>query len=252
LTADDTDALLVPPQHPQAILSYQTILLLRMSIIADLLDQQAPVTQAGYLILDSDVVLYRNIAARMAAMKADLVFQRELPCAEPDDLCVNGGVWWVSAHSRPARKIVRLALHYMHELNIPDQDALQHALARMRGAVVVRYLDPFRYPNGFVYNVDARLTRSAVHMIHFNWSPSHYAKLERLADVGLLTLPTAAADAHNITSRVRHSVQGFLVPLALPRVSEQMLARYWRAADEAWEPACCRYWRREQINDASE
>jgi hypothetical protein len=218
---------------PRENLTYQSILLGRMTIIANLLDSGASVFVAGYLILDSDVALYRNIAARMTRLNADMVFQREIPCHE-SEYCVNGGVWWVSAHSEAARNVVHLALRYMRELNIPDQDALQHAIARTPD-VDVMYLDPFRYPNGFMYNYESDLRRSRVHMIHFNWAPSPTAKLARLADVGVFRefpvygalykkIANLEADTRD-TNRTWHRLDSdsFIVPRELPRVSEHVI-----------------------------
>jgi len=177
----------------------------------------------GLLVLDSDTVLFRNIGARMARAGTDFVFQRELPChSEPRRRCINAGVWWVSARSDTAVAVLLHALRLMYELQISDQDALQHALTLSNATVT--YLDPMLYPNGFVYNFDRRLRADRVHMVHVNWSPAGFVeKRFRLYDLGVLdrypqcfgnqllskTWRTERANATHLPS-------GFLLPRSMP------------------------------------
>ena len=120
----------------------------------------------GVLLLDSDVVLFRNVVDRMARYGTDMVFQRELPCSSVN--CVNGGVWWARAHKPDVVRLITYALRLMRSLNIPDQDALDIAIDAYRN-VSVTYLPVSRYPNGFVYDTNDRLSRSHVHLVHVNW-----------------------------------------------------------------------------------
>lgn len=183
--------------------------------------QLAATRADGLLLLDSDTALFRNIGVRMARAGTDFVFQRELPChTERRRRCINAGVWWVRARSDAVEAVLRHALHLMAHLHISDQDALQHALAVSN--CTVTYLDPALYPNGFLYNFDARLRAARVHMVHVNWSPPGFVeKRQRLYDLGVverypqcfgraLRYRDARANATRLPS-------GFLLPRAMPR-----------------------------------
>jgi hypothetical protein len=182
--AEDTDVPSGCTERFGSKISYMSILFIRLGDVRRHVDSRKKGV-TGYLMLDSDVVLYRNIVARMERAGSDFVFQRELPChTERGRLCINGGVWWVRAQSKRALAVLDDAIHLMAQLWIPDQDALQHALARSNATVT--YLNTRRYPNGFLYNYDRRLKASNVHMVHVNWAPDKQAKLDRLYDLGMV------------------------------------------------------------------
>jgi len=63
----------------------------RMSTVSYLLAQTGDDFD-GILMLDSDVVIFRNIAARIEALQMDVVAQREIPCKR--FYCINAGVVW--------------------------------------------------------------------------------------------------------------------------------------------------------------
>ena len=174
----------------------------------------------GYFIIDSDVVLLRNMAARLARKDYDLVFQRELPC-HSERMCVNAGVWWVRTGSFEAVRVLEYALRFMDELHLPDQDALQQALVD-RPALKLAVLDASYAPNGFVYNVDRRLDARTLRLVHFNWAPSHRAKLERLNDVGVVAKypycfrREMRAALHGNYSSITREARGLRSPLSMP------------------------------------
>ena len=159
-------------------LSYQSMLQKRMLVLYAYLQHPSDAID-GVFMLDSDVLLRRNVADRFERLGADLVFQRELPCAAR--YCANGGVWWARARSPVALRVVERALSLMSTLAIPDQDALDVALSLEPDARVV-YLPATTHPNGFVAAANDRLEASRVHLVHANWcAPTH--KERRLRDV---------------------------------------------------------------------
>jgi len=188
----------------------------------------------GLFMLDSDTAIFRNVFGRVVrryGAQYDFVFQRELPChTEHRRRCVNGGVWWMSTRSERARHVLVRALRYMHELHLPDQDALQHALAA-DSAVRVAFLDVKRHPNGFVYNFDGRVRAKRVHLVHVNWAPSKHAKLERLYDLGVVEeyshcfsdTTLSMLRSNRTSSASRRRVGGVLSPVTLPIVSTEDL-----------------------------
>lgn len=128
------------------------------------------------VVLDSDVVLRRNVAAWMPRLEPNksLVFQQERPCqTAPKRLCVNGGVWW-ARRSPETTMLLTQTLELMHRLRLPDQDALQIVAAR--NARSVGFLPPDRYPNGFVYFHELG-GQTAWHLFHANWLSSRPCKL---------------------------------------------------------------------------
>lgn len=183
----------------------------------------APLDVKGVFVLDSDVVLLRNVAARMARYETDFVFQSELPCAEQH--CINAGVWWARARRKPVLAVLEKARSYMQQLHLPDQDALQRALAYYAANVTVAYLPPHTHPNGFVYAFDDRLRRERLHLVHMNWAPSRRAKFERLADMGVVARHRRCftenyASMHNTTR-----ANGLPVPEQLVRPTLDELRR---------------------------
>ncbi len=145
----------------------------------------------GYLLLDSDVALFRNVAQRFDRLDADVAFQTELPCATRR--CVNGGIWWARTHSESARAFVHESLQTMKRLNLPDQDAFDVVLARMGTELRVSMLSPYTHPNGFVYEANDQLEAARVHLVHANWCASHASKRRRLQEATRgrrLLLPT--------------------------------------------------------------
>lgn len=139
----------------------------RLAHVIDLL-RQPPPNVTGVFVLDSDVALRRNVADRLAAYGADLVFQRELPCAERR--CVNGGVWWARVGSEGALATLEFAAHLMKTHNLPDQDALQVAIGAELATIA--FLPIRKYPNGLVHMVNTQLLARNVHLVHANWCPS--------------------------------------------------------------------------------
>ena len=163
----------------------------RLPVLLAMLEHP-PADVTGVLMLDSDVALRRNVADRMERYGADLVFQRELPCARRR--CVNAGVWWVRTGSEPARRVVAAAVSLMRLLAVPDQDALEIALASAAADLRVAYLPIERYPNGFVHAVNDRLEARRIHLVHANWDALAGAKVPRLdalaRDVGRWLAPS--------------------------------------------------------------
>jgi hypothetical protein len=135
----------------------------------------------GLLMLDSDVVLRRNVGAwiRRDHRDAALVFQQEWPCqTAPQQLCVNGGVWW-ARQTLEAQVMLQEAISLMNRLQLPDQDALQIISKRHSGSVA--FLDRRPYPNGHTaFFSDISVLQSA-HLVHANWLKSIECKLETLA-----------------------------------------------------------------------
>ena len=176
--------------------SFQSFLLMRLQTLRALLEYpSANVT--GYLMLDSDVALRRNIADRLDRSTHDVMFQREVPCAI--GACVNGGVWWARVGSESTLRFVRTAIYMMKKLNLPDQDAFDVAI-RDVPALRVAYLPVDRYPNGFVYEANTRLLTSRVHLVHANWC-SFDEKARRLRQ---------AAMARRFLPLINNSNQTFL------------------------------------------
>lgn len=170
----------------------------------------------GVLVLDADVALVRNVAARAERAGADFVFQRELPCAETD--CVNGGVFWADARAPAVRRVLRRAVRYMHELALPDQDALQAALAADESARV-RYFDAHTHPNGWVAAYDNRVARERnLHLLHANWLRTRADKRARLAQLAVWRRDAALCGAlPNATERQQHAPLPALATCDLPR-----------------------------------
>lgn len=173
--------------------NFQDFLQLRVETLRALLEYP-PRGVTGYLMLDSDVVLRRNVADRIgSSATADVVFQREVPCTSPP--CVNGGVWWARVGSTAVHAFLRAAAHYMKSLHLPDQDAFDAALATsVRHGLRVEYLPTERYPNGFVLEANDRLAAPRIHLAHSNWC-QFVQKRPRLDQVARArdTLPTPVA-----------------------------------------------------------
>lgn len=131
---------------------------------------------SGLLLLDSDVVLRRNVGAwlQQTALRsgADLVVQQEWPCPQAAH-CVNGGVWWVR-RSAGGTQVLREAAALMEQLRVPDQDALQIVAAR--SARRVHFLSRMHYPNGHVAQFDAQFSVARAHLVHANWLRSYACK----------------------------------------------------------------------------
>lgn len=153
-------------------LDYQSMLEKRLTVMYAAL--QHPMEEyEGVMMIDSDVLLKRNVAARMATHGTDLVFQSEWPCAMLH--CANGGVWWARARSVAALGVVKRALDLAKTMKISDQDALNVAISL--GNASVTYLPATKYPNGFVMQANNRLDVRSVHLLHVNW-----CKLDRKAE----------------------------------------------------------------------
>lgn len=158
---------------------YQALLLLRLYTLRTNL-AYPHVNVTGYFMLDSDVVLLRNVADRLDRSTADVVFQREVPCALQQ--CVNGGVWWVRVGSQPVLEFLNRIISLMVTLRLPDQEAFDLAVATKSHTLRLEFLPPFRYPNGFVLEANDRLLSSSMHLAHANWCDYRH-KRERLQQI---------------------------------------------------------------------
>jgi len=184
----------------------------------------------GVLALDADVALLRNVAARAERRGADFVFQRELPCAAAEP-CANGGVFWLDARSPRVRRVLRRALRYMRDLALPDQDALQEALAALPETRVA-YLDALTHPNGWLAAYDDRVpAERALHLVHANWLPTRAAKRARLASLAGWRRDASACGAlPNATAAEP--------PPPPPPLATCQLPRAWLAALGCRDAAC--------------
>jgi len=137
-----------------------------------LLDALPLDAERGVQMLDSDVVLWRDIGTRAARAtdNATLVVQQEWPCqSAPAAACVNGGVWWVR-RTLAGRALLREAARLMRVLNVPDQDALQIVAARA-AARSVHFWPRATHANGWLAlrpNESGFGVRRA-HLAHANW-----------------------------------------------------------------------------------
>jgi len=135
----------------------------------------------GVSLIDADVAVFRNVLARFERSNRTFVGQRETPCAsEPSHSCANGGVYWVRRSVRGRRLLWRVA-HLMRALGIPDQDALDIALAAPDCDAL--YLDALRYANGHTMQYDADFDVARAHLVHANWLRGLRAKERALAHV---------------------------------------------------------------------
>lgn len=138
----------------------------------------------GVMALDSDVALFRNVAAR-AERLGDLVFQQEAPCT--DEKCVNGGVWWARGNNTDILGFLNRVQDKMRALNLHDQDAFQLLLSDGKADAVpfqVSYFDWRTHPNGFLLATDKTLARRNLHLAHANWCVGgRGCKRERLEQV---------------------------------------------------------------------
>ncbi len=122
----------------------------------------------GVMLMDSDVLLRRNIDARLRLHNAEIAIQQEWPCqTAPHQLCVNGGVWW-ARRSDGAIALLRAASDLMLKLRLPDMDALQIVAARRASSI--RFLERTLYPNGYTAMKEGEYKRA--HLIHVNWLKS--------------------------------------------------------------------------------
>jgi hypothetical protein len=162
----------------------------------------------GVLMLDSDVVVFRNIATRLERLGGDIVVQREVPCSKR--LCLNAGVMWVRTRAPLVQKMIAKSLEFMDKLRFSDQDALQMVISINADQKIVEedvntifipdyrrtlwnrpnhhivrvlYLNPTQYPNGFVHQINQRLSKHRVHLVHVNWANSTAQKQLRLDEI---------------------------------------------------------------------
>ncbi len=127
------------------------------------------VVWTGLAMVDSDIVIRRNVIGRMERVGKTFVMQSETQCTSGTTLCPNGGFWRASGDKR-SRRILQDVELMMHSLRIPDQDAFEIVLSWYADfGDTVHYLDPLLYTNGFTMrrNRDWRLDKS--HMVHANW-----------------------------------------------------------------------------------
>lgn len=144
----------------------------RVPIMAAIAKRLAPLPYLSLALVDADVALLRrNVFKRIArdSYRRDLVVQQEWPCATaPKRLCVNGGFWWLKIHARSVQ-FLDTVITLMHALAIPDQDALDLALARASANVSVLYLDRHHYANGWTAQYDKEWNWRVAHIVHANW-----------------------------------------------------------------------------------
>lgn len=102
----------------------------------------------GIALVDSDVVFFRkNALARFEKLNKTLVIQQEMPCSKaPRQICANGGLWWLRRIPE-SRALLDEVARLQEILYVPDQDALDIAIAT--SAIDVHYLDADRFPNGW-------------------------------------------------------------------------------------------------------
>lgn len=144
----------------------------RVQVVYDALYSLTLDHTKAVLLLDSDVVLFRNIERHLGNQRVystPMLFQQEWPCqTAPHTLCINGGVWRAT-RSQEAREFLNETLMLMKTLRLPDQDALE--IVASRRPSVVTLLSRSRYPNGF-FATTGRFPKKlleAAHLIHANW-----------------------------------------------------------------------------------
>ena len=133
----------------------------------------------GVAVFDSDIVLQRNVLARLEREDAFFVAQSETACSGGRAQCINGGFWRLAAGATHGHFLSVVELLMQH-LNVPDQDAFDIALARHADHGRVVYLDKLLYANGHTYRHDARWRRNAAHIVHVNWGSGGLAEKKRL------------------------------------------------------------------------
>lgn len=140
--------------------------------------------ERGVQMLDSDVVLWRDIGTRAARAtgNATLVVQQEWPCqSAPAALCVNGGVWWVR-RTLAGRALLREAARLMRALGVPDQDALQ-IVATRAAAGSVHFWSRATHANGWsalLQRNESGFDVRGAHLAHANWLRTHECKTRAL------------------------------------------------------------------------
>lgn len=168
---------LIKFQLPSSVQNnYQQLLVFRVAAMVSALEHPG-LNATGYLLLDSDVVLFRNLADRLDKLDCDVAFQTDMPCFSSLG-CVNGGIWWARTHNDRALAFVRRSLDIMKSLSLPDQDAFDVAISADKSLRVCR-LPPQLYANGFVHEANDRINASRVHLVHVNWC-TYANKHERL------------------------------------------------------------------------
>jgi hypothetical protein len=155
----------------------------RMAIMGSILNQLGDNVNRSIALIDSDVAILRgNPLARMSrlAPNATFIVQQEWPCTTaPVRLCANAGVWLVRRTSEGRRLLGRVTA-LMRSLALPDQDALEAALAE-KDAPNVHYLDRAKFANGYTVQTNASWRREAAHLVHANWLPNLKEKQDFLA-----------------------------------------------------------------------
>ena len=213
----------------------------RFEILRNLLDNR---DYSGIMAIDSDVAVFRNIAARLERHQFNIVVQQDVPCRKK--FCVNAGVMWLRANNDAVKAVLDKAIVFMQALHISDQDALQmvldvdpyrtvmivdvneirrlerydpHFRKYYERRVTVLFLNSTVYVNGFVYQVNQRLHKRRVHLVHVNWAKSTAQKQSRLtelrqemalvssAEYPFLRTPSEINVA-GITKVMRHSFEG--------------------------------------------
>jgi hypothetical protein len=164
----------------------------RVPLLAALMRRLPVDSRRGLALVDADVVVQRNVLARFVRSNATLAIQQEWPCATaPLQLCANGGFYWLRRVPAALALLARVE-RLMHRLRLPDQDALDVALARGRfgrAPLVVDYLDRLLYANGYTMQHDARFDAAGAHIVHVNWLPSREHKLAALRRLRANRLP---------------------------------------------------------------
>jgi len=173
-------------------------------------------------MLDSDVAVFRHLATRFESLHADVVAQREIPCKNYFCINA-GVVWYrthsaavLSLVERAVylmtdlRMVDQDALQMVMDTAIDGNDPKHNGFRNYwlgvnvhfvgrgvaaessehwfenkahPGDVELALLSPDQYPNGFVHQINQRLFKSAVHLVHVNWAPSVDVKWRRLIEI---------------------------------------------------------------------
>ena len=152
-----------------------------------LLSQTLPIPEfgrSGIVLIDSDIVLRRNVLARMPLVSKNIVIQQEVPCVTyPHQRCANGGFYWLTV-SEFSIQFLSDVIECMHALGIPDQDALDVVLHKNQQHV--HYLNTSLYANGYTLRNDRTFDLQNAAMLHTNWFTTFERKTAVLAHVRVL------------------------------------------------------------------
>lgn len=135
--------------------------------------------RVGLALIDSDIVLFRNVLRRMEKQNKPLIIQQETSCTYIyNNLCVNGGFW--RAQGEEGLEILKEVAKVMQQLQLPDQDAFDIVLNRFEYRDKVVYLSRHQYVNGYTYQHDPQWRLNASHIVHVNWVAGGVAEKRKL------------------------------------------------------------------------